>query len=60
MFIKTYFDVIMNDFLNVDVIILRRDIASVLKSFIELGYFSKSNKMWPKWMHYPDAVTSAI
>ncbi len=60
MFIKTYFDVIMKDFQNVDVLILRRDLASVLKSFIELGYFSDKNDIWPHWMHLPDAATSAI
>ena len=60
MFIKTLYDVIMNDFRNVDVIILRRELSLVLKSFIELQYFSKKNKVWPDWLTSPNAKTTAI
>jgi len=60
MFIKTFFDVTLKDFKNVEVIILRRELASVLKSFIELNYFSRQNEVWPDWMSLPDAKTAAI
>lgn len=60
MFIKTFFDVVIHDFKNIEVIILRRRLASVLKSFIELGYFSSKNPNWSGWMSSPNAVTSAI
>ena len=61
MFIKTFFDVVISEFLeNVEVIILRRDIAKVLKSFVELGYFSQLNENWPQWMSSPNSATSAI
>ena len=60
MFIKTFYDVIMEDFENVEVIILRRQLALVLKSFIELNYFSTKNEIWPDWMSSPNAQTAAI
>ena len=44
-FITTFHDVVLEDFHNVDVVILRRDLARVLKSFIELGYFSPTNPL---------------
>jgi hypothetical protein len=60
MFIKTFFDVILSDFKNVEVVILRRELALVLKSFIELGYFSPKNPVWADWMSSPNARTSAL
>lgn len=60
MFIKTFFDIICKDFKKIDVIILRRYLPSVLKSFLELGYFSDKNPNWPLWMSNPNAVTAAI
>jgi len=60
MFIKTFFDIVCKDFKKIDVIILRRYLPSVLKSFIELGYFSDKNPNWPLWMSSPNAVTAAI
>jgi hypothetical protein len=60
MFIKTFFDVIARSIENVDLIILRRDLSHVLKSFIELGYFSPKNATWPDWMSSPNAVTAAL
>lgn len=60
-FIKTFFDVVVEEFKdNIEVIILRRNLVSVLKSFIELGYFSKKNLVWPNWMSSPNAKTGAI
>ena len=60
MFIKTFYDVILNDFENVEVIILRRQLVLVLKSFIELNYFTSANAVWPDWMSSPHAKTAAI
>jgi hypothetical protein len=60
MFIKTFFDVVIKEFRNVDVIILRRELSHVLKSFVELGYFSSKNTAWPDWMSSPNAQTRAI
>jgi hypothetical protein len=61
MFIKTFFDVVLDEFPTcVDVIVLRRKLSYVLKSFLELGYFSDQNSAWPNWMSSPNAVTAAI
>jgi hypothetical protein len=60
MFIKTFFDVVLSEFKKVDVIILRRELSLVLKSFIQLGYFSNRNKNWPHWMSRPGAKTAAL
>jgi hypothetical protein len=59
-FIKSFYDVVLEDFRNVQVIILRRDLALVLKSFIELGYFSPLNPRGHQWMSSPNAVTAAV
>jgi hypothetical protein len=60
MFIKTFFDVVIENIKTTDVIILRRDIRQVLRSFVELKYFAEGNTEWPKWMTSPNAVTSAL
>jgi hypothetical protein len=60
MFIKTFFDVVLSEFKKVDVIILRRELSLVLKSFIQLGYFSNRNSNWPHWMSSPGAKTAAL
>ncbi len=60
MFIKTFFDVIVNDFNQMEVIILRRYLPNVLKSFIQLGYFSEKSWAWPLWMSSPNAITAGI
>ena len=59
-FIKTFFDVVLEDFHNLDVIILRRELVFVLKSFIELGYFSPLNPLSFSWMSSPNAATAAL
>lgn len=59
-FIKAFYDVVLEDFHNVDVIILRRDLALVLKSFVELGYFSPRNTNSFSWMSSPNAATAAL
>ena len=60
LFIKTFFDVVVEDFPKIEVIILRRYLPKVLKSFIELGYFSERNSHWKFWMSSPNAATAAI
>ena len=60
MFIKTFFDVVLDAFKNVDVIILRRDLTQVLKSFIELNYFTDKNPNSVRWMSSPNAATAAL
>ena len=60
MFIKTFYDVVFEDLKSIEVIILRRDLASVLKSFIELNYFSPNNPVWSNWMSSPNAATAAV
>lgn len=59
MFLKTFSDVVMAELDEVDVIVLRRPLAEVLKSFVELSYFG-SSEAWPDWMSSPNAATSAI
>ena len=60
MFIKTFYDVVLEDFHNLEVILLRRNLAHVLRSFIEMGYFSDLNAYWDKWMSSPAAATAAL
>lgn len=60
MFIKTFHDVILSEFNNVKVLILRRKLSRVLKSFVELGYFSDKNPYALNWMTSPNAETAAI
>lgn len=64
MFIKTFFDVIMAEFAAADqpvgIVILRRELARVLKSFIELGMYTDRNPYWPAWMPSVQAHTRAI
>jgi len=59
MFIKTFFDVVMENFDNVEVIVLRRDLPLVLSSFLKLRYFSEGNDIWQDWFSSPNAVTAA-
>jgi hypothetical protein len=59
-FITAFFDVVLEDFGKIDIVILRRDLAHVLKSFIELGYFSPLNPLSLSWMSSPNAVTAAL
>ena len=60
MFIKTFYDVVVERFENVEVVVLQRELARVLKSFMELRYFTSENPFWREWMTEPDAVTAAI
>ena len=60
MFIKTFFDVVMAELTAVGVVLLRRELAQVLKSFIELGMYTDRNPYWPHWMPGAEAHTRAI
>ena len=60
MFIKTFFDVVAAEFENVDVVLLRRRLPLVLKSFVEMGYYSPLNPGALDWMSSPNAVTAAL
>ena len=60
MFIKTFFDVVLAEFHNVEVVILRRSLPHVLKSFIEMGYYSPLNPGALAWMSSPNAATAAL
>ena len=62
MFIKTFFDVAMREFAGerVGVVLLRRELAAVVRSFAELGIFTPRNTVWPAWMSDPYALTRAI
>jgi hypothetical protein len=57
MFIKSFHDVVLDYYENVEVIILRRPLHKVLKSFVELGFFSAANPMSARWFHDPDPAT---
>jgi len=59
MFIKSFHDVILEYYENVEVIVLRRPLHKVLKSFIELGFFSDTNPISARWMHNPDSLNCA-
>lgn len=60
MFIKTFFDVVVDEFKDdIRVVILRRKIPLVVKSFVELEYFGKNAESY-KWMTRSDAVTRAV
>jgi FkbM family methyltransferase len=53
MFIKTFADVVLNEFdpTGLSVVVLRRSLDQVLKSLLDLGYFTSSNDDWRHWMH---------
>ena len=59
MFIKSFYDVVLDYYENVEVIILRRPLHKVLKSFIEMGFFSDINPASPRWLHNPGAANAA-
>jgi hypothetical protein len=60
MFIKTFFDVVMDNFGDkIEIIILRRNLASTLKSFIALDYLGKNTVSYD-WMVRSDSPTSAL
>ena len=60
MFVKAFYDVILDAFVNAKVIVLRRNMARTLKSIVELGYFSDSSWHWRIWMQSQDSRFAAI
>ena len=65
MFIKTFADVAMREFNpargeHVGILILRRELSRVVKSFVELGIYTPRNPYWPDWMPSVEACTRAI
>lgn len=63
MFIKTFFDVVVNELApgaSVGVVILRRELARTVKSFVELGIYTERNHAWPDWMGSVEATTRAV
>jgi len=61
MFIKTFYDVVMDSFTDADifVVVLRRYLPEVVKSFVELGFLEDDAPGW-SWMHDPRSPTAAI
>lgn len=53
MFVKTFYDVVLDYFLEVKLVHLRRSVPRVMRSFAELGYFSDGSTHWRHWMHDP-------
>lgn len=60
MFIKTFFDVVADYYPGIEVIILRRDLRKIIKSFVEFGYFSNINPHWKLWLHIPGSKNYAV
>ncbi len=62
MFIKTFYDVILENFKECDVyvIVLRRSLEKVLASFIKMGYYTEKNSAWPHWMHKVPSLNSLL
>ena len=58
MFIKSFHDVVLDYYDNVEVIILRRPLYKILKSFVELGFFAESNPTSRRWFHLPGSRNS--
>jgi hypothetical protein len=57
MFVKTYADVVLDEFNLGELIVLdlRRDVASLAKSMMERGWFSPAAPDWPDWLIPPTA-----
>ena len=60
LFVVTFHDVAVAAFPRIKVIFLRRALPVVVKSFVELGYFSEHDPGWPDSHISPNAVTAAI
>ena len=53
MFVKTFYDVVLDFFPEARIVHLRRRTPEVVRSFAELGYFTSASTHWRKWMHDP-------
>jgi hypothetical protein len=62
MFVKTFADVVFEEFQHqrLSVVVLRRNIINVAKSFFELDFFGPGGGHWPAWMISPTAPESAF
>lgn len=53
MFVKTFYDVVLDFFPDVRVVHLRRSTPAVIRSFAQLGYIDTVSTHWRHWMHDP-------
>lgn len=60
MFIKTFYDVVVKELNDVQVVFLRRNLVDILKSFYQLRYFTEENQAWKRWMTFPTSQNAAI
>jgi hypothetical protein len=60
LFIATFHDVAAASFPRMRVVFLRRALPMVVKSFVELGYYTEHNPASCEWHVSPRAVTAAI
>jgi len=59
MFIMSFYDVVMNHFGGVNVVLLRRWLPAAVKSFIELDHFTPQCPFTKYWYASPNARSSA-
>jgi hypothetical protein len=59
MFIKTFHDVAVRELAPIEVVLLRRPLAQVLRSFVQLSFFHRHPTSLD-WMTSPNAVTAAL
>ncbi len=60
MFILTFYDVIMNHFQNVNVVLLRRYLPWVVKSFLDLNMFVPEDSKTKYWTSSPNSPSAAV
>lgn len=60
MFILTFYDVIMNHFSNVHVVLLRRYLPWVVKSFLDLNMFRDGDNTTKYWTSSPNSPSAAV
>ena len=60
MFILTFYDVIMNHFSDVHVVLLRRYLPWVVKSFLDLNMFVNGDSTTKYWTSSPNSPSAAV
>ena len=60
MFVKTFWDVALQSWDRLHLVVLRRDPVRILKSFMDLGFFHPRNPSWPLWMSDPVGPNRAV
>jgi hypothetical protein len=60
MFILTFYDVIMNHFRDVHVVMLRRYLPWVVKSFLDLNMFTPEDSKTKYWTSSPNSPSAAV